>query len=589
MKKSDEAMAWWREARFGLFIHWGLYAIPAGVWKGVENPFIAEWIMKVFQIPVKEYEQLAGDFNPVKFDAEEWVRVAKEAGMKYIVITAKHHDGFAMYDSKVSDYDIVDATPFGRDPMKELAEACRKEGIRLCFYYSHVQDWHHPDALGNPWDYPSGQELTVYNWEEEKQKPTFPRYLEEKAKPQVRELLTQYGPIGLLWYDTPYDMTKEQSKEMTDLVREIQPDCIVGGRVGNEVGDYEEMDDNEIPAAALDGDWQVPATMNDTWGFKKNDHNWKSTQTLLRLLVDIVSKGGNFLLNVGPTAEGLIPQPSLERLAEMGRWLEINGEAIYGSKPNPFGSEFDWGTVTVQSPDGTNPARMYLHFFDWPAEPFVLDGVRNKVTQAFLLADTSRQALNVAPEYIENVDHHRLTIDLPAQAPDENVSVVVLELDGDVDIDTTPAQRADGRITLSAVHADVHAAGDGTGPARHKGVVENWLDEKDWLSWRFKVLEPGTFDIVVVTAEGGYHGESQWDGGHEITLAVADTKLASTINADERVYNPRCVYWQDVLSNVGKVTIKKAGVHTLEVRPDKIVTAWKQGFRLKSVKLVPRP
>jgi alpha-L-fucosidase len=230
-----------------------------------------------------------------------------------------------MYDSKVTDYDIVDATPFGRDPMKELSEACRKHGIRFCFYYSHVQDWHHPDAVGNDWDYDPSQK-------------NFARYWEEKAKPQIRELLTQYGPLGLIWFDTPRNISYEHALEAVQLVRSLQPDCLVNGRVGHNLGDYREMGDNRIPEDVVEEDWEVPATINNTWGYKVTDNNWKPVERLIFNLVDIVSKGGNYLLNVGPTAEGVIPEPSVERLLAMGRWLKVNGEAIYGAGRSPLPS-----------------------------------------------------------------------------------------------------------------------------------------------------------------------------------------------------------------------------------------------------------
>src|SRR5947209_16945693 len=281
--KQDARMKWFREAKFGLFIHWGLYAIPAGEWKGQPIAGIGEWIMQRARIPVREYEQLARQFNSVQFDAARWVALARRAGQKYIVITAKHHDGFCMFDSKVSDYDIVDATPFGRVPIKELADECQKQGMRLGFYYSQTQDWHHPGGDGNDWDC---DEATK----------DFAGYVEQYVKPQVRELLTNYGPVCLIWFDTPRRITPQQSRELVDLVHLLQPDCLVNGRIGNALGDYAESRDNVIPTGALQSDWEVPATINDTWGFKTNDHNWKSPADLVRKLVDVASKGGNYLL-----------------------------------------------------------------------------------------------------------------------------------------------------------------------------------------------------------------------------------------------------------------------------------------------------
>src|SRR4030095_3533264 len=320
----DRRMKWFREARFGMFIHWGLYTVPAGEWKGKLIPGLGEWIMNRAKIPVAEYEPLTRQFNPVKFNADEWVKVAKDAGMKYLVITSKHHDGFAMYDSKVSPYNIVKATPFKRDPLKELAEACQKANIKFGFYYPQKQDGHERDAVGNDWDWP------------DESKKNFASYLEEKVKPQVRELLTNYGPIGLIWFDTPRNMTKAQSQQLADLVHSIQPDCLVSGRVGNGVGDYDSAGDNQISVGQVHRDWETPVTMNDTWGFKKDDHNWKSPAILIRQVLQVISRGGHYLLNVGPTAQGAIPEPSVTRLAEVGRWLRVNNEAVYGNGPSPF-------------------------------------------------------------------------------------------------------------------------------------------------------------------------------------------------------------------------------------------------------------
>ncbi|MGH2557798.1 MAG: alpha-L-fucosidase [Thermomicrobiales bacterium] len=406
--RQDSRLDWWREARFGMFIHWGIYAVPAGRWQGKTAPGrqgrkpLGEWIMLVERIPVREYAPLAEAFNPTEFDADAWVSLAKRAGQKYLVITAKHHDGFCMFDSDQTDYDIVDATPFGRDPMKELARACQEQGVRLCFYYSQTQDWRHAGGDGNDWDYDESTK-------------DFAGYVENYVKPQVRELLTNYGPIGLIWFDTPKRITVEQSRSLVDFVHELQPACLVNGRIGNGLGDYAEARDNAIPDELLDADWETPATINDTWGYMLDDHNWKSAADLIRKLVDIVSKGGNYLLNVGPTAEGMIPEPSVERLEDIGRWLAANGEAVYGTQPGPL-QGLTWGRSTAK------PGRTYLHVFDWPAGGTIeIPRFETTIARASLLADPAAASLSLTEEA------GRVVIQGPAQAPDAANTVIVLD------------------------------------------------------------------------------------------------------------------------------------------------------------------
>jgi alpha-L-fucosidase len=416
-QERDRRMAWWREARFGMFIHWGLYAVPAGEWKGQRTEKIGEWIMKNLRIPIADYETLVPQFNPVKFDAREWVRIAKDAGMKYIVITSKHHDGFALFDSKVSGYDVM-ASPFKRDILKELADASREAGIKLGFYHS-ILDWHHPDAQAPA--FPDYEKVKNPNWT---------RYVESYMKPQLKELLTGYGEVAVLWFDGEWvgEWTEDQGRELDAFLRPQQPSLIINNRIGKGRqgmkgltregafgGDFG-TPEQEVPPTGLPGvDWESCMTMNDTWGYKHFDQNWKSDQKLVRTLVDVASKGGNFLLNVGPTAEGLIPAPSVERLAAMGRWLRANGDSVYGTSASPVPAPA-WGRLTRK------PGWLYLHVFDWPASGRLEVSVPGTARRAHLLADPGRKPLTMAHQ------GGVLQVTVPSAAPDALVSVIAVEL-----------------------------------------------------------------------------------------------------------------------------------------------------------------
>jgi len=561
----DRRLKWFREARFGLMIHWGLYSVPAGEWKGKLIPGLGEWIMNRARIPISEYEQLAPQFNPVRFDADAWVRMARDAGMKYIVITSKHHDGFAMYGSKASKYNIVDATPFRRDVMKELAAATQKYGLKLCFYYSQTQDWHEPDAVGNDWDFSS------------ETKKDFARYLEEKVKPQVTEILTNYGPIGLIWFDTPRNITKEQSQELVDLVHKLQPDCLVSGRVGHGLGDYDSAGDNQISVGQVKRDWETPVTMNDTWGFKRDDQNWKPTNILIQQLVQVSSRGGNYLLNVGPTSEGLIPQPSVERLTEVGKWLKVNNEAVYGAAPSPFPYELPWGLLT------TKPGRVFLHVFKWPQKALVIYGLKSKVRRAYLLSD--KKGLKFTQQADEKMDHYALNIELPASAPDKNDSVIVLEVQGETEADTSLLQQPDFSVTLPAFLSETHKVGDQGLRFDTRGVVERWLNKDEWLNWDFKVNHPGTFEVVLLSSEQKYGRD--WEGGHTVEIEVAGQKLKGQVDNNGKEENPANPYWKYVVSKIGRVTIDKAGKYKLNLKPETIRAEKKLGLTLVSVELRP--
>ena len=343
-QSKQETKEWFRDSKFGMFIHWGLYSIPGGIWKGkkihdMRPPHVAEWIMHAAEIPREEYAQLAPQFNPDKFNAGEIAQLAKDAGMKYLVITSKHHDGFALYDSKVSEWDVMDATPFKRDIIKELHTACKKVGIEFGIYYSHNIDWmdgadaqsasyseQNPDATdhaktfgANTWD-PSHN--------------SFEDYLQNKAFPQVKELMNQYPDMKLLWYDMPWRMSKEDAFKFYKVVYDMQPQILINERIGNGFGDYTIPGDNTIPTSYkhLEKPWETVGTFNNSWGYNSYDNDWKSPDEVLYWLIEIVSKGGNYMLNIGPKADGSVPKPSVDNLRAIGKWLAVNGESVYGTE-----------------------------------------------------------------------------------------------------------------------------------------------------------------------------------------------------------------------------------------------------------------
>ncbi|HPC60059.1 MAG TPA: alpha-L-fucosidase [Verrucomicrobiota bacterium] len=541
-EQRDARMKWWREARFGMFIHWGVYSVPAGTYNGKQIPGIGEWIMNRGKIPVAEYRQYARQFNPVKYNAEEWVRLAKAAGMKYIVITSKHHDGFAMFDSQASDWTITKASPFGRDPLKELAAACRKHGLKLGFYYSQAQDWvNGGSAAGGKWD--PAQERDMDD------------YIAKVAVPQVREILSNYGPLGVLWWDTPVDMNKERAEKLLPLLR-LQPGIIHNNRLGGGYRGDTETPEQYIPATGYPGrDWETCMTMNDTWGYKSYDHNWKSTATLIRNLVDIASKGGNYLLNVGPTAEGLIPEPSVERLKEIGKWMDVNGEAIYATTASPF-KRLPWGRCTKQVTRAG--ATLYLHVFNWPADGRLLvPGLKSPVTQAYLLASKTRLRFEPCAEGV--------MLNVPAQAPDPVSSTVVVKVKGPVEVEPTAlVQDYDGSMVLAASEANLHGNDIRYESGHQRDNLGFWTNPADWADWEVKVSRPGTFEVSV---EAAAVARSQ------LEISAQGQKVQGTINST---------------GDYGKFRVVKLG--TLQIAaPGKVsiaVRAVKEGWQPVNVKAV---
>jgi len=538
MSAQDQKMEWWREARFGMFIHWGLYAQPAGEWKGERIPGISEWIMARAEIPVSEYEKLAETFNPVKYNADEWVKLAKFAGMKYIVITSKHHDGFAMFDSDASDYNIVDATPFDRDPLKELAEACNKYGIRLGFYYSQAQDWHEPG--GTYWNIEEGQP----HWDPDMKREPLMNYINGKAVPQVKEILKNYGDLDILWWDTPRGMTEEAAQALQDVADDY-PDLITNNRLYRPwPGDFS-TPEQHIPPTGLDYDWEVCMTMNTSWGYKWYDENWKSSEELIKMLVDIASKGGNFLLNVGPTAEGEFPEASVERLKEIGSWMQLNGESIYGTSASPF-FKLPWGRCTVKKVrGGTN---LYLHVFDWPKTGLLtVPGFKGRVNDVYFLS-------NPKQHFAWKFDEDNLNIHAPSVIFDEINTVVVVKLKGKYEVTSNKPTLREGSILLPADYVDIHNPGYGQ-HAVVKGsgtesVITNWVDPRSRLEWMFATTEPGKYRVetLVRTVEGA-----------SLSFDLAGAKQTAVLPSTGDNYD---------LVELGEVEISEAGDLVISLQPD---------------------
>jgi alpha-L-fucosidase len=588
-EQRDTRLAWWREARFGMFVHWGVYAVPAGIHKGKPVDGYGEWIMEKGKIPNEEYKAYAAEFNPTQYDADAWVALAKKAGMKYIVITAKHHDGFALWPSAASDWDI-EATPYKKDLLKPLVEACKKHGIKLGFYYSQAMDWNNGGACSS----------------DPNNKRTMDQYVDEVAVPQVRELLTNYGddaPV-ILWWDTPAAMNEERAAKIIEPLKlkpgiihnnrllKVAPcgvvdmEALKSGKREPYAGDTE-TPEQHIPATGLgDTDWEACMTINHTWGYKSDDHEWKSTKVLLQNLIDIASKGGNYLLNVGPTGEGLIPQPSVERLEAIGKWMDANGESIYGTGASPF-PKLPWGRCTTKKSDGGTT--LYLHVFEWPKDGnLLLPSLESKVKSAQMLVGGEKLKF----EKTEN----GLVLKLPANAPDANASVIKMEIAGKpkvVQMFIKPA--ADGSIMLPAALVDFGIPKKGSAPSlqqsKEGSEISSWNNPEAPVCWSFSGLKPGDYEVLAEVS-GLQNAKAVIELGAAAPIVNVDVsgikkdKLAEENDVKKLTVSLTATgsYHKFETQNLGKIWIEGAGEQTLTIRPDPKV--WK-AFNLRKVTLKP--
>ncbi|WP_207535280.1 alpha-L-fucosidase [Desertivirga arenae] len=559
--KEHPNIGWFKDAKFGLFIHWGLYSKLAGEWKDKNYYGSGEWIMNQAKIPVKEYREVAATFNPVAFNAEDWAQLAKDAGIRYMVVTAKHHEGFSMFDSKVTDFDIVDATPYKKDPMKALAAASRKKGIQFGFYYSQFQDWNEPNGGKNSWDF-------------DEKKKNYQLYYDQKAIPQLKELMTNYGPLGIIWFDTPGGMTRQQTEEFVNGLRRLQPNCLFSSRVGQGLGDYRDFGDSELPTTPIMGPWESIYTHNDSWGYIKHDMNFKSPLEIIRLLANVASKGGNLMLNVGPDGNGRIPEYSEKYLKETGKWLARNGESIYGTTYGLIPQQ-PWGVST------SKPGKQYLHVFNRPHNgKLIIPGFEAAVRSAYTL-----QGRKVVPVKKKG---NQLILDLPAFDQTAANTVFVIEYTGKIapyDLTTpVPVSNQFAMNSVDAVYGKVQGSAEIKpltyshyyGDWKHATCVTGMKDPTDAASFTINIQDPGDYHIILEYAC------PQESAKQEGVLLVNDTRfLFRTLRSSEFDKSAPLMF---IKHTIATSSFAKAGTYTLECRP---LNKGKELFKLKTIVLEP--
>ncbi|PQV48969.1 alpha-L-fucosidase [Jejuia pallidilutea] len=547
----EERMEWWQEARFGMFIHWGIYTKLAGFYNGKAQPNSAEWIMNRAEIPIAEYEKLAEDFNPTQFNAKEFVGLAKEAGMKYMVITAKHHDGFSMFHSKASDYNIVDATPFKRDILKELAKECQEQGIKFGFYYSQAQDWHHPGGMGNHWD----KSIKRVSSDE---------YVYEKALPEVKQLLTEYGPIAIFWWDTPRKMTKSVVDSLHHITTALQPRIITNDRLGDDYpGDHKTFERNGPRYKPEAKYWELCQPISGSWGYRSDDDNFKSIPTLIRNLIDQASKGGNYLLNVSPTHEGTLKQEAVERLKAIGQWMDKNSKAIYGTQASPTETIPDWGRITMKTED--NKGLLYLHVYDWKDGASLPIRLNNQVEQCYLLTDESRN-------FQAETTAQGINVKLTGDAPDSIASVIVLKLKSMPNaLPIKPlGQDENGVVVLPAYRAQYeNLQGPGAQYNEHLDCIGDWESETARVYWNLEFNVPGTYQLVA-----HYSAKEATEISVSINGASKNIKISASGTNIKRFKK----------IELGTFSIEKTGKQEVSIMP--VAGKW-NALNLKEIKIQP--
>jgi alpha-L-fucosidase len=556
--QTNERAQWFTDSRFGMFIHWGIYSGAEGFWKGEklrnDNDY-AEWIMYRNRIDKDEYLTLLDRFDWDEIDPEEWVILAKKSGMKYVTITAKHHDGFGLWNSKVSDFDLGNFTD--RDIIKELSEACQKHGLKLGLYYSHWVDWEHEFG----WDHTKALE----NFTSE----DYDRYWQGKVIPQVRELLTNYGDISMLWFDmwlhhSETIVTKEQLLQLKSLIRDLQPDCVVNSRLGLSIEedpdiDYKTLGDNQLGSRKEDFPWQSPATVAHSWGFHKSDTEWKSTSTLLKSLIGNVSLNGNFMLNIGPRANGEVPFEIEQRMLEMGKWLKVNGEAIYGAEAFDLRENLhDWGKITAKKE--ASKTKLYLHVYTWPLDKKIpLTGITTTPSKIYLLADKQESPLDFSHSgaFAE--------IQIPELAPDPYVSVIVLEYpEYPKTAKNLVAKTVTGGFSLTPFNAFFGEEDLKTESKSRRGTIpeHTLIENPATLKWKIYVDKPGTKNIDVSYS----FQQDESDGSMVIT--ANETEITHSIQPTGKTIGEPNTDW--VIDNfkshrIGQIDFPEKGFFDIEL------------------------
>jgi len=542
------------QGNFGMFIHWGLFSHLGGNWQGKTYYGIGEWIMnpRMAGIPVEEYKSFAREFNPKDFDAKTIAQLAKDAGMKYIIITSKHHEGFAMFKSEVDPFNIVDATPFGRDPMKELSSACRELGLGFGFYYSHNQDWTTPGGSGGPTKQMDGTAAT------------FDDYFYKKCLPQVKEICSRYGQIDFIWFDTPGNMKKELVIELVDVVRKLQPNAMLCSRVGHGMGDYESKGDMEVPPRNIEGLWETCDTNNDSWSYAWYDNNFKSPKEILHRLISTIGRGGSYLFNVGPNGLGTVPEIGVKFLEETGKWIHEYPQVVYAAGSSPWGHALPWGDIT------TKENSMFLSVFDWPQDgKLYLPGLESKIVSANLLKGS--EATEIPFEQINGWTIFKV----PYKPVDSPVSVIDIKLEENVEtmkVNTSHGIYPNISVTLLSEFADVSGAEkkkiswmEKFGEWKHVNQISMW-EEDSKAVWTVEVYEPGYYYLDL-----RYKGEGRlvWR-----TVTNEDIVLQNQQAATEK--------YQDY--PMGIIEFKKSGKHTISVS---LVEGDMETSSLESVKIYP--